>query len=235
MLVHKLHGDLVESLSYAISQQEGKPPASRNIPELVAGRDWLFQENNYHVDTSHLSAVVRFSMELTDRPSLQLALELTEYGRRLAPIFQYRGTPPFEDPYVDYAAYFRALMGEQVEAAIAHFRDKAAKADPDQAGTLPAQVLVGLLARLGRYREAADAAHQYLSDADPAELVCPSPIQLCQLAGDPTRLRRRRPAELGHPPVFPLKCLASLLFRRTPVHPEVDNRQDVRIGTKHLK
>jgi hypothetical protein len=195
VLVRKLHGDLVESLQHAIAAREEKAPDSRHIPTLVAGRDWLFDENNYHIDTSHLAAVIRFSSDVQDRETLTLAVELTEYGRRLSPLFQYKGHPPFDNIYVDYAVYMRAMLGEDVDAAIAHFRQKVAAVDPNEGGSGPAQVLVGLLARLGRYPEAIDASIEYLSDAEPGQLSCPTVVQLCELAGDRERMKevaRRR-------------------------------------------
>jgi hypothetical protein len=188
VLVRKLHDDLVASLKHAVAQQEGRAPDTRSIPELIAGRDWLFGEHSYHIDTSHLAAVVRFSLELTDRETLGPAIELTEYGKRLSPLFQYRGMPPFENIYADHSIYLRALVGDDVDGAIAHFHNKAAAADPNEVGTGPAQILVGLLARLGRYNEAVDASLEYLRDQPPGQLACPSIVQLCKLAGDPRRL-----------------------------------------------
>jgi hypothetical protein len=189
LLVRKLHGDLVESLKHAIGTREEKPPDSRHIPSLVAGRDWLFDENNYHIDTSHLAAVIRFSSDVTDRETLAMSVELTEYGRRLSSLFQYKGHPPFDNIYVDYGIYMRANLGDEVDAAIAHFRTKVEAADPNEIGSGPAQVLVNLLARLGRYSEAVEASIKYLSDADPSQLSCPTVVQLCEKAGDQARLR----------------------------------------------
>jgi hypothetical protein len=34
-----------------LEQREGETPASNNIPELIAGRDWLFGEFDAYVDT----------------------------------------------------------------------------------------------------------------------------------------------------------------------------------------
>jgi hypothetical protein len=189
VLVRKLHGDLVESLKHAIAAREERAPDSRHIPTLIAGRDWLFEENNYHIDTSHLAAVIRFSSDVTERETLAISVELTEYGRRLSPLFQYKGQPPFENIYEDYGIYMRAMLGDDVDAAIAHFREKAVAADPNEIGTGPAQVLVNLLARLGRYRQAIDASAEFLGDAAPGQLICPTVVQLCELAGDQARLK----------------------------------------------
>ena len=38
------------------------PPEGTSIAELIAGRDWLFADESYHIDISHLAAVVRMSL-----------------------------------------------------------------------------------------------------------------------------------------------------------------------------
>jgi hypothetical protein len=184
VLVRRLHGDLTENLKRVIAQVEGKPPDTQSIITLITGRDWLFEGNNYYIDTSHVVSVVQFSLELTDREMLGLALELTEYGKRLGSLFQYRGEPPFENIYVDHGFYLRALLGEDVDEAIAHFQKKVTEGDANEAGSIAAQVLVGLLARLGRYREAIGVSLEHLGTYDSGQLACPSLLQLCQLAGD---------------------------------------------------
>jgi hypothetical protein len=184
LLVRTLHHDLSENLKRAIAKSEGSTPESCRVSELVAGRAWLFGEYDYYVDTSHLISILRFSLDLKDRESLALAVELTEYGKQLSPMFHYRGEPPFEDGYVDYAVYLRALMGECVSEAVAHFRHKAANADPQAVETL-----VTFLARLGRFGEAIDVSLEHLGDADASRLQCPSVFHLCQMAGDYSRLR----------------------------------------------
>jgi hypothetical protein len=174
-LIRKIYGELVESLRRTIQQHEEKPPDSLRVRDLIAGRDWLFGEFSYYVDTSHVLAVLGFSLELEDREVLELALELAEYGKQLSQQFQYRGEPPFEG-YQDYIFYLGALLGRDVDAAVAHFGEKAAASDPnDQA---PAQAAIGLLVKLGRYSEAIRASLQYLSEGDPAL------FQMCQNAGD---------------------------------------------------
>lgn len=189
LLVRTLHHELVASLKRAIAHTEGQGPETNNVRELIAGRDWLFGEHDYYVDTSHLVSIIRYSLDLKDRETLALAIELTEYGRRLSTFFKFRVEPPFEDIYADHAIYFRALLGEDAGTAIAHFRRKVDETDPEQVGTAPAQILVTLLVRLERYSEAIDASLQYLRDVNPSQLSCPSAMQLCQMAADYSRLR----------------------------------------------
>ena len=189
LLVRTLHTELVESMKRVIERNEGQAPDTQNVPELMAGRDWLFQGNSYYVDTSHLTSVIRFSLDLTDRETLGLACELADYGTHLGSMFQERSDPPFDNFYIDHGVYLRALRGENVDQAVAHFRAKVEACDPAETGSAPAQILVGLLARLEQYNEAIDVSLQQLSGVGPSELACPSVVQLCFLAGDYSRLR----------------------------------------------
>lgn len=189
LLVRTLHGELVENLHRAIAQREGNTPGTNNVSELIAGRDWLFGDMDYYVDTSHLISVIRFALDLHDDESLRLGLELCDYGAHLSAQFKYRVEPPFDNVYKDHAMYLRALLGDDVDSAIAHFRQKILDNTPEQAGTAPAQVLVALLSRLGRYREAIEIFRQHLSHVPPDQLACLSILQLCQMSGDAEMLR----------------------------------------------
>jgi len=190
LLVRTLHGELVESIRRAIARNEGQSSETRSVPELMAGRDWLFGEYDYYVDTSHLASVLRFALDATDRETLALAVELAEYGKHLAPTFQFHADSPFEDGCKAYAIYLRALAGEDVDHAVAYFRGKIAAGDAENSGTEPAQRVVALLAKLGRYPEAIAVSLDHLRDTDPNQLFCPSVYQLCQTAGDYGLLRR---------------------------------------------
>jgi hypothetical protein len=189
-LVHRLHQDLVANLRAEIAQR-GQPLAPKGAPiaELIDGRPWLFADDAYHIDLSHLSAVVRIAPLLTNPVTIALAVELTDYGRDLSPRHQSEGEPPFEDHFADHGVYLRALLGHDVDAALDHFRQKLGPVEAAlQDGTLPAQILVGLLLRLGRLDQAIDVAAEYLATVPESALGCPTVAQLCQRAGQPARL-----------------------------------------------
>ena len=186
LLVRTLHHELVENLRRAIAQREGQAPDTSHVPTLLAGRDWLFGDMDYYVDTSHLVSVIRYALDLTDPEMIRLALELCDYGAHLSPQFKFNVDPPFDDVYIDHAVYLRALAGQNVDDAVAHFHKKIAS----DSSTAPAQVLVALLVRLKRYREAIQVSIDHLSGVPPNQLVCPSALQLCQLAGDCELLAR---------------------------------------------
>src|SRR5262249_1705026 len=151
------------------------------LRQFMAGRDWLFADEAYHIDTSHLSSVVQMAMHLPPCPEVGLARELCEYGQKLSGKFLGEGNPPFEDQYTAYGLHLAAVAGERVDEAIAYFKHQAEVADPEEIGTYPAEVLVNLLLRLGRPDEALEVARKHLAGADAGRrLTCPGVAELCQ-------------------------------------------------------
>ena len=187
LLVRTLYDELAGALRSHIERVEGSAPEGTRVAELIAGREWLFEGNNYHVDTTHVASVLRFSTELDDEASMRLGLEIADYGTRLAPMYHYRGDPPFEDPYADHGMYLRTLLGEDVERGIAHFREKAVAAG-QEGYTFPAEILIDLLVRLDRFDDAITASREFFSETAAAN--SPSTLQLCQIAQDYPQLRR---------------------------------------------
>ncbi|MER3416533.1 MAG: hypothetical protein C4297_10025 [Gemmataceae bacterium] len=181
-LVRALHEELVTRLKADIARREGQPPDTHSVPELIADRPWLFEDDFYHVDVSHLASVVQFSVHLRPCPELHLSIELCAYGERLNPRFQMQSEPPFEDRYRDYATYLKALAGECVEEALAHFRAKL-EALPEAERGPAAEALVNLLWQLGRFQEAVQGFERWLAHADPRFLRCPSLAEMCDKLG----------------------------------------------------
>jgi hypothetical protein len=188
LLVRRLCADLAASLKRAIEQYAGAAPETDSIPMLIEGRDWLFEGSAYYIDTSHVASVVQLSPNLENPETLRLIHGLTEYGRRLAPMYQFPGQPPFENVYEDYAAYIKTVLGIDVDEGIEHFRRKVENAGPEKAPDA-AMILVNLLARLERYEEAVDVSLEHLAGIDPRELSCPPAVHLCQMSGDMARLQ----------------------------------------------
>lgn len=216
-LIRRLHEQLADSLRHDIARR-GQPkspaPEGATIAELVEGRDWLFSEEAYHIDVSHLTTVVRWSVMTTDPDAIDLAIDLTEYGRRLSPGLQYEGTPPFDRVFDDHGIFLKALRGREVDEAVAHFRAKLAEAEltlDDPESTLPAQTLVNLLWRLDRGDEAIDVAERELATVPESMLVCPPLAELCQRAGRMDRL-----AEIAGRTNQPVHFLAAKIQGATP-------------------
>lgn len=208
-LVRHLHEHLVANLRAEIGRR-GQPQPAEGVPirDLVSGREWLFADDGYHIDISHLNSVVRLSPLLTDAETIALAVGLTDYGRQLSDRHRYSGEPPFEETYADHGVYLRALISQDVDEAVAHFRSKLpvpTSPDPeDESYTDPApaqaQALIRLLVRLGRTDEAIDVATEHLAGVPEGMLACPNVAQLCQMAGRPDRLARhaRERGDLVH-------------------------------------
>jgi hypothetical protein len=182
-LVRFIHDELLASLRSDIKRQQGSEPVETTIADMVRDRDWLFTNDNYHVDTTHLNSVMRFALIVDDPEVLRLALDLCEYGRRLSGQFQFNGDPPFDDMYPTSARFVRALLGEEVEDAVAFFAAKAEEQSVDDVGSGPAEAYISLLARLGRNEDAMRAAARLLPSPARAGGFAPSLLELAQAAG----------------------------------------------------
>jgi hypothetical protein len=204
-LVRALYEQLRARLVEDISRREDTP-AQQTIRELMAGRDWLFEDEFSHIDVSHLGSIVQMSVTLSPCPELGMARELCEYGRRQKPRFQYPGDPPFENQYHDYAVYLAIIAGDQVEEGLGHFRAKVVNNDLSKIGTYPAAVLVNLYLRLDRLPEALAIARQYLAATDGSSPACPSIAELCKEAKDFQTL-----AEVAREQGDPVHFIAGLL------------------------
>jgi hypothetical protein len=216
-LVRALYAELRERLTVEIERREGQHPPEADAPEgaggvvrrLIVDRPWLFDDDCYHIDTSHLSSVVQMSIHLEPGPEMELARELCDYGSRLSGRFLGSNEPPFEDFYRAYGHYLAVLAGDRVEEGLDYFRAQADKADPQEVGTYPAEVLVNLLLRLGRGPEALAVARKHLAGADGRQLTCPSLSELCQKVRDYRTL-----AEVAREHGDPVHFLAGLLGAR---------------------
>jgi hypothetical protein len=216
-LVRALYAELRGRVTAEVETKEGKPPPEADAPpgtpgvilRLIAGRDWLFEEGWYHIDTSHLSSVIQLSTRLPRCPELGLARELCAYGQKLAGVFLGQSTPPFENFCVAYDHYLAILTGEDVEGGLAYFRARLEECDLDEVGTYPAEVLVELLLRLDRGAEAVAVARKHLAARSGQQTTCPSVSELCQKFGDYRTL-----AEVAREQGDPVHFMAGLLAAR---------------------
>jgi hypothetical protein len=195
VMVRHLHGELLENIRSEIARQEGSQSSESeakqtNLDELLHGRDWLFGENSYHIDTSHLASTVRIARIIEDPASLRFAWELTQYGRRLSETFQFAGDEPFADVYPSHGLFFAAQLGVQVEAAVQYFRERAERTVPQEEGTAAAEVYVALLVRLRRFPEALAAHAQRIPPDMRTSGFAPTLLELGQLAADYDQLIR---------------------------------------------
>jgi len=196
LLTRSLYDQLQFSLASEIERGEGaRPDQNQPVESLLEGRSWIYDDDAYAIDISHLASVVRLSPLLKNDDSIELARQLAIYGGGLSDRFRYDGLPPFEDVYADHLVYLNALLGREAEKAVTHFQAKLHTPEfedddqpPDPLETLPAQTLVRLLARLGRKEEAIVVAAEHLMQIPESYLMCPSVSALCREAKRPDLL-----------------------------------------------
>lgn len=182
ILVKSLHNDLLQSIQHEVKQRMPFAPPAGTLRELIAGREWLFADNNYHIDVSHLHSTVRFARSLSPgSPELKQALDLAEYASQLAPQFQYAGEAPFTEFYPAHIQFFKFLTGENRDEALAYFQQQLDREPDAQDKALIAYVMVDLLARSEQLEKALPLAEQYLVNADPE--FATAFAELCQQAG----------------------------------------------------
>ena len=181
-LIRALHEQLVERIRGDLQARGIDVPASASVSEMIVGREELFADDLYHIDTSHLSSVVQMAMQLPKCPELDLARELCVYGERLSPTLKGDNDPPFDDTYADYKKYLDVIAGVDVEAGLSHFQAKLPAAAAE-GYRFPAEVVVNLLLKVNRLPEALDVAKQYLADGDDRQMSCPGLSELARRAG----------------------------------------------------
>lgn len=204
-LVRAVHEELVHRLQSEIEQREGATPKSSDVESLLKGRDWLFDEDNYHIDTSHLNAIVRMARLLGPGPEIEHAVALCTYGNKLSSKYRYPDPAPFEDVYSDSRRFFLVLSGMEAESGLRFFQEQAERLDPSEVGTYPSEVYLHLLRETGRWQEAIDYIDKRLSDL-PANLT--SAINsLCEVSKNFDAMSRF--ARERHDPVSFLASLAN--------------------------
>jgi hypothetical protein len=188
LLIRRVHADLVSNVKFDIARQQGTEPTETTLAGLVTDRDWLFAGDAYHLDTSHLSATVRLAKIITDPSDLALAVDLTAYGRRLAPQFQFQGEPPFVDFYPSHALFLGALLGQNVDQAVDYFRGRAEETNVDEEGIAAVEFYIALLGRVGRHADAFDEAVRLTPPQTSPIGIAPPLLELAEKSGRFDRL-----------------------------------------------
>lgn len=189
LLVEFIHDELLTNVRDDIARQQGTQPAETTLADLVRDREWLFENDNYHTDATHLQAIVRFAVVLDDPTLIRKVLDLCAYGKHLSTSYQFPGRSPFNEVYQHHELYFRALLGEKVDEALAYFKEQAEAAAEEQ-DKAPVEVYLSLLARTGRTAEAMDATARMLPPGKRQTDLAPTLQELAQVSGDYDRLAK---------------------------------------------
>jgi len=184
LLLRHVHQELFTNVKADVATREDSEPTATTLAELIAGQEGMFGEHSYHIDTTHLASTTRFSRILDDEESLRLALDLTQYGRELHEQFQYEGDEPFTDIYRHHAFYFQALLGENLDEALAHFKDRSDNVDTNQWGTVGIETYIDLLARVGKIKEAIAVTIEKTQPGQRTMGLAPSLLELCERSGN---------------------------------------------------
>ncbi len=189
LMVKQLHEDLTANVRREIEQRTPMLPAGLPMSELLVGRQWLFEEDNYHTDVSHLNAVVRFARALeAESDAIDLAIQLCQYGSRLALQLQYPGEAPFDTYYEAHEHYFKIVADSDRKASLQFFQQRLEQAEEQQDKELIAYVLVDLLMRIKDFPAAIQTAETYLDQVN--EQSGFSFVTLCEDTGDMQALER---------------------------------------------
>jgi hypothetical protein len=185
-LVEHVHGELLANLIADLKRRKPDliPPVEGKIVDWLGLHPGLLRDGTYHLDTTHLASTVRFARVLDDSRVIGLAADLAEYGRQLHAQYQYSSDEPFADLYPMSLAWFRALLGEQVDGALRLFRQKAETLDPQEHGTVAIETYADLLARVDRPSEAASFLMHWMPQGMRPFGIAPSLLELAQAAGD---------------------------------------------------
>ncbi|QGJ71027.1 Hypothetical protein PBC10988_27300 [Planctomycetales bacterium 10988] len=189
MLARHLHEELKSTLFAEIAREEGSEPPEQPWKVLLEERDWLFMDDAYHIDISHLGMVVKFGRLVKAKEPLLILQDLAEYGRRLSSQYQYGSEAPFDDLYADHARFFEAQLGENVEENLAFFAKQAAEREPHQEGWLVVEAYIALLCRLGRYEKAFEEHRDRIPSGVRLSGLAPTLMELAQLSGRYDQLR----------------------------------------------
>ena len=183
-LIRHVHGELLGNVLGDIERREGKAPEKVTLlSQLLPGRDELFADQAYHIDTTHLAATVRFAQLIEDRELLELARDLTEYGRCLDSQYHFAGESPFEDVYPTHALFFDAQLGLNIDEAIRYFQTKAQSCNIQEQGTAAIEVYVVLLTRLKRWEEAMNRIGDWIGPKRRTTGFAPSLWELAEKSG----------------------------------------------------
>jgi hypothetical protein len=164
ILVRHIYIDLQSSVRRDIERRQ--PLLRPEIPlrELIAGREFLFAEGNYHIDVSHLHSIVGFARNLhRSDPELKLAVELAAYGQQLSEHLRYPADVPFDDYYTASICFLKVLSGDDEQGGLDWFCARLQQEPDESDQRMIAFVLIDLANRIGRAADFLEKVSPWLS------------------------------------------------------------------------
>jgi hypothetical protein len=164
VMVRHLHADLLANVRRDVERRQPTLKPDLSLRQLIAGREFLFAEGNYHIDVSHLHSIVGFARHLhREDPELLLAIDMSLYGQQLSEHLRYPADVPFDDYYTASEQFLRTVAGIDVDAGLGWFSQRLHQEPdaPDQ--RLIAFVLVDLAQRCGKTADVLPLAAPHLS------------------------------------------------------------------------
>ena len=164
IMVAHLYRDLQSSVNRDVERREPELKAGQSLRELIAGREFLFADGNYHIDVSHLHSIVGFARHLhREDPELRQAIEMSLYGQQLSEHLRYPADVPFDDYYRASEYFLKAVAGEDVDSALGWFQERLEQEPDDTDKRMIAFVMIDLAQRVGRLSQTLDVAAPWLS------------------------------------------------------------------------
>src|SRR5262249_2536297 len=111
-LVRALHAQLSERVQGDLEARGWPVPPDATLTDIVQGYPQLYADDAYHIDTRPLASGAQMSRSLPAGPENEMARELCEYGRRLAPGLKGGGDAPFDETFDDYLAFLNVVAGK---------------------------------------------------------------------------------------------------------------------------
>ena len=164
VMVRHLHADLLANVRRDVERRQPTLKPDLSLRQLIAGREFLFAEGNYHIDVSHLHSIVGFARHLhREDPELLLAIDMSLYGQQLSEHLRYPADVPFDDYYTASEQFLRTVAGIDVDAGLGWFSQRLHQ-EPDASDQrLIAFVLVDLAQRCGKTADVLPLAAPHLS------------------------------------------------------------------------
>ena len=119
VMVRHLYADLLANVRRDVERRQPALKPDLTLRELIAGREFLFADGNYHIDVSHLHSIVGFARHLhREDPELRLAIDMSLYGQQLSEHLRYPADVPFDDYYSASEQFLQAVAGIDVAAGL---------------------------------------------------------------------------------------------------------------------